>query len=357
MNEVLQLSLFSTPDKKLTNYTALYDLAPRFIQRSERGADNRYMSRVTREFPFNGELYSVTIYPARVTDSKGQEWDELPGDREAIVEDVLRRFAAEKLALGEKDELMVPFSLYQIDKELRRHRHTLSYAEIKMALSILTGAKIEIARVGKPGEKKPKPVVHASALPVLVYKDDNDPTAMSYAQFNPLLSQAIRSLEFEQVNYEWMMQVKGALSRWIFKFTSLLLADNERFSDSIQLLASELMKGYGHSRSRERDALADIEKAIQKLIDLKVIADVKSDAVKQGRIKTDIRFTIRFSERFLEDRRVARTIGAHRAKEALRVTGTQRPNSFHRISSDDAARISMDRRQIIAGPKKAEMLL
>jgi hypothetical protein len=346
MNDVLQLSLFNTPDKKHTNYTALYDLAPRFVQRAERDADQPYLTRVTREFPFNGELYSVTIYPARVADNKGQEWDELPGDREALIEDVLRRFAAEKLALGEKDELMVPFSLYQIDQELRRHKHTLSYTEIKAALSILTGAKIEISRVVQPGQKKPKPVVHASALPVLVYKDDNDPKAMSYAQFNPLLSQAIRALEFEQVNYEWMMQVRGALPRWIFKFASLLLADNERYNDSIYLLASELMKGYGHSRSRERDALADIEKSIQKLKDLKVIADVKTESIKEGRVKTDIRFTVRFSEKFLQDRRIARDIGQHRNKEAIRVTGRQRPETFHRISSEEAAKISMDRRQI-----------
>ncbi|TLX16937.1 hypothetical protein [Rhizobium sp. MHM7A] len=348
MNDVLQLSLFNTPDKKHTNYTALYDLAPRFVQRAERDADQPYLTRVTREFPFNGELYSVTIYPARVADNKGQEWDELPGDREALIEDVLRRFAAEKLALGEKDELMVPFSLYQIDQELRRHKHTLSYTEIKAALSILTGAKIEISRVVQPGQKKPKPVVHASALPVLVYKDDNDPKAMSYAQFNPLLAHAIRALEFEQVNYEWMMQVRGALPRWIFKFASLLLADSERYSDSIHLLASELMKGYGHSRSRERDALSDIEKSIKKLKDLKVIADVKAEGIKEGRVKTDIRFTIRFSEKFMEDRRIARDIGQHRGKEALRVTGRQRPETFHRISSEEAARISMDRRQIAA---------
>jgi hypothetical protein len=355
MNDVLQLSLFKTPDKKHTNYTALYDLAPRFVQRTERDVDQPYLSRVTREFPFNGELYSVTIYPARVADNKGQEWDELPGDREALIEDVLRRFAAEKMALGDKDELMVPFSLYQIDQELRRHKHTLSYTEIKAALSILTGAKIEISRAVQPGQKKAKLVVHASALPVLVYKDDNDPKAMSYAQFNPLLSQAIRALEFEQVNYEWMMQVRGALPRWIFKFASLLLADHERYSDSIHVLASELMKGYGHSRSRERDALADIEKSIHKLKELKVIADVKAEGIKEGRVKTDIRFTIRFSEKFLQDRRIARDIGQHRGKEALRVTGRQRPEAFHRISSEEAARISMDRRQIAADASSPQL--
>lgn len=345
MNDVLQLSLFQTPNKKHTNFTALYDLAPRFVQRADRDSQTPYLSRVTREFPFAGELYSVTIYPARVTDVKGEEWDELPGDREALVEDVLRRFAADKLALGEKDELMVPFSLHMIDQELRRHKHTLSYTEIKAALTILTGAKIEISRVVEPGQKKPKPVVHASALPVLVYKDDNDPKAMSYAQFNPLLAQAIKSLEFEQVNYAWMMQVRGALPRWIFKFASLMLAEEERQTDSVHLLASELMKGCGHSRSRDRDALADIERSIQKLKACGVIADVKSEPIKQGKVKTDIRFGVRFSADFLQDREEARTMRQYRNQQAIRITGGPRPETFHRISSDDAARISMDKRK------------
>lgn len=349
MQEVLQLSLFTTADKKHTNYTALYDLAPRFVNRTERDASTPYISRVTREFPFNGELYSVTISPARVTDNKGNEWDELPGDREALIEDVLRRFAADKLGLSDKNELMVPFTIYMIDQELRRHKHTLSYTEIKEALAILNAAKIEISRVVGEEQKKPKPVVHASALPVLVYKDDNDPGAMSYAQFNPLLAQAIKALEFEQVNYEWMMQVRGALPRWIFKYASLMLAEAEKATSSIHLLASDLVKGYGHSRSRERDALADIEKAIKKLKDSKVIADVKTDAVKRGRIKEDIRFTIRFSDKFLQDRQTARAISRHRNREAIKHTGKQRPDAFHRITSTDAANISMNRRQIEAG--------
>lgn len=350
MTNVLQLSLFQTPDKKHTNFTALYDLAPRFVQRAERDNDSPYLSRVTREFPFAGDTYTVTVYPARVTDAKGEELDELPGDREALVEDVLRRFAAEKMAFGEKEELMVPFSLYQIDQELRKHKHTLSYTEIKSALAILAGSKIEISRIVQPGQKKPKPVVHASALPVLVYKDDNDPKAMSYAQFNPLLVQAIRALEFEQVNYAWMMQVRGALPRWIFKFASLLLADEDRQTDSIHLYASDLMKGCGHSRSRDRDALTDIEKSILKLKTCGVIADVKSEPVKQGKVKTDIRFAIRFSDKFLNDRQEARAIRQHRTQEAIRLTGRARPETFHQIASDEAAQIAMTRRQLAQAP-------
>ncbi len=236
-----------------------------------------------------------------------------------------------------------------IDQELRRHRHTLSYTEIKEALAILNASKIEISRVVGEGQKKPKPVVHASALPVLVYKDDNDPGAVSYAQLNPLLAQAIKTLEFEQVNYEWMMQVRGALPRWIFKYASIMLAESERTTGAIHLLASDLVKCYGHSRSRERDALADIEKAIKKLKDSKVIADIKSEAIKTGRIKVDIRFTIQFSDKFLKDRQTAKAIGRHRTKEAVRHTGKERPDTFHKISSEEAASISMQRRQIAAG--------
>ncbi|MDW9478800.1 hypothetical protein GOB57_08785 [Sinorhizobium meliloti] len=360
MQDVLQLSLFQTSDNRLTNYTALYDLAPRFVQYVERSGDQQYLSRVTREFPFNGELYSVTVYPTRITGNNGEEWDELPGEREALVEDVLRRFAADKLSLSEKDELTMPFSLYAIHQELKRVKHTLSYTEIKQALLILNGSKIEIARVVKPGEKKARPVVHAAALPVLAYKDDANPEAVSYVQFNPLLVQAIKSLEFEQVNYEWMMHIRGALPRWIFKFASITLADNDVFSDSIELRAADLVRSCGHSRSRERDALADVVKAIKRLKETGVIADYESVGVKQGKVKQDIRFTIRFSEAFMADRRSARAIARNRDNEAVRIAGTARPESFHRISSTQAAEIKMGKRRVVgtAGtqPARAELV-
>lgn len=346
MQDVLQLSLFSPPEKGLTNYSALYDLAPRFTSYIERAGDQQYLSRVTREFPFNGDLYSVTVYPARIAGANGEEWDELPGEREAIVEDVLRRFAVDKLSLGEKDELTLQFTLYAIHQELKRVKHTLSYSEIKEALAVLSGSKIEIARVVKSGEKKARPVVYASALPVLVYKDDGNPEANSYVQFNPLLVQAIKNLEFEQVNYERMMAIRGALPRWIFKFSSLMLTD-DALNDSIVLQASDLMRSCGHSRSRVRDALADVSKAMKRLKDSGMIEDYETATVKQGKSR-DIRFTIRFSEEFMQDRQLARAMARNREQEAKRITGQSRPDTFHRITPNQAAEIRMGRRKAAA---------
>jgi hypothetical protein len=345
MQETLQLSLFFTNDPRHTNYTALYDLAPRFIY--DRTGDQRFLEKVTREFPFNNELYTVTVYPARITDADGEDFERLPGEREALVEDVLRRFAAEKLRLNANNEVTLDFTIYQISQELKKQKHTLSYTEIKEALSILNGSKIEIARVVEPGEKKPRPVVNASALPVLAYKDANNPDAGSFVQFNPLLVQAIKNLEFEQVNYAWMMRIRGALPRWIFKFASLaLLPDSDDPSSAIELRAAELIKASGRSRSRQRDALADITAAIKKLKESGVIAEFHSQAVKNGKVKEDVRFTVRFSQEFMDDRRLSRSAARHRENEALRITGKARPGQFFPITRDQAADVRMRKQEV-----------
>lgn len=345
MQEILQLSLFQNSDPRHNNYTALYDLAPRFIQYVERTGDQRFLSKVTREFPFKDELYTVTVYPARISGPNGEDFEKLPGEREAIVEDVLRRFAAEKLRMNANEEVTLEFTIYAISQELKKHKHTLSHAEIKEALHILNGSKIEIARVVRAGEKKPRPVVNASALPVLAYKDDNNPDAGSYVQFNPLLVQAIKNLEFDQVNYTWMMHIRGALPRWIFKFASLAQSDSEVLSSTIELRAGELIRSYGLNRSRQRDALADITNAIKRLKESGVIADFESCAVKQGKVKQDIRFTVKFSEEFMDDRRRARQAAHHRENEAIRITGKARPDQFHRITANQAAEIRMGQRE------------
>jgi hypothetical protein len=343
MQDTLQLSLFFNNDPRHTNYTALYDLAPRFVY--DRTGDQRFLEKVTREFPFNNEVYSVTVYPARITDHNGEDFERMPGEREALVEDVLRRFAAEKLRLNANDEVTLDFTIYQISQELKKQKHTLSYPEIKEALQILNGSKIEIARVVQPGEKKPRPVVNASALPVLAYKDVNNPDAGSYVQFNPLLVQAIKNLEFEQVNYAWMMRIRGALPRWIFKFASLALTDNDDLNSAIELKAAELIKSSGRSRSRQRDALADITSAIKKLKESGVIADYQSQAIKNGKIKEDVRFTIRFSEEFMEDRQLSRSAARHREAEALRITGKTKPGQFVPITSNQAAEVRMRKQE------------
>lgn len=335
--EFLQLSLFGASSKAHINYIALYDLAPRFAQRNAKMAGT-ILTSIKKEFPFGEELYKVTVTPARITDSEGNERDVLPGEREQLVEDVVRKFAAERLFLGSQNEVTAVFSVYAIQKELSRHNHTFSRQEIKEALQILHKSTIEITRVVDPKSKKPKPVLSAAAFPVLMFRDENDSESQASVQLNPLVAQGIKALVYEQVNYDWMMKIKGQLPRWVFKNVSLMLAE-EANRNTVEIRASEIGNSSGSNWQRSRQMLAEVTKAIQKLKDLDVIEAFVATPVMSGKKKDDVVFSIQFSATFMEDRRAARARAEYNRSLALKHAGTERPEVFHPIASEIATQI------------------
>ena len=344
--EILQLTLFETPDSRRANYTALFDLAPRYANRSDRRDDLGRLNAIVRDFEFNGEMYRLNVTPARITAPDGSSRDILPGEREQLVEDVIRKFAAQKLHLGDQDEVLTPFSVYGICKELAAHRHTLSKAEVKEALMVLNMSVISITKLSKENERRPKAVVSAPAFPVLAFRDESDPDSTAYVQLNPLLALAIRSLAFERVNYDWMMQLRIPLARWLFKSISLMTAEGADLPETMELKASDIASSFGRERSRWRETLAEVEKAVIKLREIAMISGYARRDIKEGKKKIDAVFSIRFSDKFLADRNRAREEGSFISSEAVKRTGSAKPRKFQRISVEDAAAIKMAQRAI-----------
>jgi hypothetical protein len=119
----LQLALFEIDeDGKRKNTIDLYDIAPRFVFYTSNREAGRYLDAVTREFEHAGKKYVLTLKPARVIRPDGSQVDEFPGEREQIVEEVLRRLAVERgrLELVDHDTVLLRFSLNEIRAELER---------------------------------------------------------------------------------------------------------------------------------------------------------------------------------------------------------------------------------------------
>ena len=343
LTDILQLSLFQSTGEEHTNYIALYDLAPRYTLRVDRMGSTA-LSSLQRDFLFNRDQYRVKVTPARILGVDGVERDELPGEREQLVEEVMRKFAVEGLRLGKQDEVLTEFSVNRIMKELSRHNHTFSRQEIKEALEILHKSTIEITRLVEPGSKKPQPVLSASAFPVLIFKDETDVESQSYVQLNPLVAGAIKALAYEQVNYDWMMQIKGQLPRWVFKNVSLLMTDTIPMVNMIEIRASDIANSFGNSRKRWREMLSEVSKAIAKLEDLGVVDSYVAKDVMVGKKKEDISFAMKFSDRFMADRRKAKERGEYMQQESLRHTGKTRPDKFQPISKTDGDRMRLEKK-------------
>jgi len=343
MTEYLQTSLFSLLEQNQTNCTALYDLAPRFVSRVERPDDTAYLVAIKKDFTFNGEPYRVTVSPARVIQADGKERDELPGEREQLVEDVIRRMAADCMKVHQ-DQIEIPFSIYAIHRELKRHGHTFNKQEIKEALIILNKSNIEITKIVEEGSRKPKPILAAAAYPVLKFSDANDPESTASVQLNPLLVQAIKSLAFEQINYDWMMQVKGSLARWIFKYISLMLADTTDESHTIELSAGEIARSFGHIRKRWRASLTEVEKALDSLQKIgcelseidSIIDNIEKKEIYSGKKKEDIVFTVKLSSKFMDDRFNAKGRRTFVESEVKRRIDDNQIAKFHPLTTDEA---------------------
>jgi hypothetical protein len=341
-NDILQLSLFETTGKPHTNYMALYDLAPRFALKTDR-LSGTMLSSIKREFYFNGDLYRVVVTPARITDAAGNERDVLPGEREQLVEDVLRKLAIERISLADQDQVRAFFYIYRIHKELSAHKHTFSKAEIREALEVLNKSTIEIVRVSTD-KKKPQPVLYAAAFPVLAFADQNDLESQAYVQLNPLLATAIKTLAYEQVNYNWLMRIKGQLPRWLFKSLSLLFSDKSSPNDLIEIKASDVANGSGCKAKRWREVLLEVSKAVQKLKDKQVIEWFEVQNVMDGRTKVDVVFSIKLSKQFMDDRRSAIARTDFNRTQAEKHTGSRNPEKFHPISSEAAVQVKLEGR-------------
>lgn len=352
-NHVLQLSLFETPDHRQSNYTALFDLAPRYLPRTDRKKDTTFLDGVYREFTFDGEQYALSITPARIRDPiTGVEKDKLPGEREQLVEDVIRKLASESLQLGNQDEVITNFTVHAIYLELKKHRHTFNKSEIKEALQVLHRSVIEITKVTKKGERKQKAIVSASVFPTLYLRDVDDPTSKAQVQLNPFLAQAIKSLAFEQVDYEWMMQIKGQMTRWLFKSMSLMFAGNTTVPEVMEIRASDIARNHGSEWSRWRDARAQVERSVIQLKDMDVIDDIdmRRDVI-EGTKMEDVIYTLRFSQKFLRDRLMAKAKHEFVAQKAEAAIGSAKPERWHQISAQTAAVIRMDQRKQLSTPK------
>ncbi len=125
----LQLALWEVPEPDRTNMVALYDIAPRFCFDTRDGGEGS-RKLIEREFTFGAKRYKITLKPTQVRTPDGTIVDRYLGEREQIVEEVIRRIAGNRSRLRLHDGVKVrfPFTVSEIRDELSRVRHSYSLA-------------------------------------------------------------------------------------------------------------------------------------------------------------------------------------------------------------------------------------
>ena len=300
-----QLSLFqtflcNTEDERdrLSNTIELWDSIPKYATSQQAMNQARtkegLLPRLEKTFIYKKREYKIRISPAIIDVEGGVDRAFYPSGNEEIVEDALRKIAAEQhKGFFDKPEFKsgVVFSLSLLRRELKKRGHTRSYQEIIRSLNILVGSHIEISLPDGKGFAK------TSYLPSLatVSRSDwmKDPDARWVAHFHPLVTQSIDALSYRQYNYHLVMSHTNQLARWLHK----ILAHN--------YINASMMVPYGLSLAsvrrdsgllgskRNNDDLRKLESALDELKDHKVLLGYAKEDLREARNKiVDINFDL-----------------------------------------------------------------
>lgn len=376
----LQLVLFELDDRSQSHLIALYDLAPRYVFASRDGSRSgevvagkgSFMASVKREFEYRGSTFHLTVQPARLSrvvkdaaaDEKPAEveYEVFPAEREQVVEHVVRRLAMDRsrLSLGgeNQDKVQMRFTLYEIQRELRAVGHTLSIRDIRESLTILARSRIIIAKPGDGAKKgRGANLLESTAFPVLAIRSrpdllgDEGGDEETHLQFNPLVSAAIRNLEFKPVSYHWLMRLKNPVSRWLYNHLSAL-HDNAtsggksdpEVAGAVSLTADEIVKNSGMNVwSRRRDTLRAVSAAVDALVEEGILDSVEKLYTKKGARIDDITYVMLPSGKFLAQVRRSEAVVEANVAAMRVVAGDGHPNGF--VPVTPAAAVEARRRR------------
>ncbi|CAG1003454.1 hypothetical protein MYXO_03209 [Myxococcaceae bacterium] len=278
---------------KLSNALDLWDSIPRY------SVSRRAMDKTRKEhgmlpllkvdFHYKGTPFKAVIRPARIEHKDGTTKDYYPSANEELVEDALRKIAAEQQSgFFDKSNYRsgVVFTLYMLRQELKRRGHTRSYQEITLSLDILSLSVIDIRT---SDDNEIKDITRSGYFPGLAAVSKNrlaeDPNAKWVVQFHPLVTQAIDALTYRQFNYAQMMSYTTQLARWLHKqlslkytFASMATPFEMRYSTIKR--DSHLLEGYG----LERKAIAALDASFHELKS-HVLLDLQKNEIRGPRGK------------------------------------------------------------------------
>lgn len=301
---------------RLSNTFDLWDSVPRYAM------SRQQMTKIRKEkgflplqkvtFQYRGRPLEARIQAARILDEKTHaETDYYPSANEELIEDALRKIAAEQRnAFFDKATYRsgVVFTLYMLREELKNRGHTRSYQEIILSLKILARSSIEIVtKDGKEGEGFTISSYFSGLSAVSKSRIAEDPRAKWIVQFHPLVTQAIDALTYRQFNYAQMMSHRTQLARWLhkqlslkFTFASFTTFFEIRYSTIKR--DSALLEGY----REQRQAVAALDAAFAELRTGGALLSIHKNEQRGARGKLeDVLYTLTASREFVHAMKAA----------------------------------------------------
>jgi DNA-binding XRE family transcriptional regulator len=318
--EPLQLRLFDLSKQnsdKYSNTIEMYDSMPKYhlggVER-EKGKTTEALPVISRDFVYRKKGFKINISPAAIVDKKsGKTISYYPSQREELVEDVIRKIAANKRKRGIylDEDMAVRFTYYEIEQELLKIGHGYSKAEIKQSIEVCSKTIIEIT--SKDGNQ----VSQTSPLFPFVAKESKEMGGQErvIVMFHPLVTKSVDSGTYRTINYDRLMKLKMYLARWLHKHISHVFTQaTEKNPYKIKLstiVTNSGMKSY----EKISHTVIQVKKALDELVKCQTVASYEVEFHKEKNKILDVTFLLFMSEEFVADVKKGNALSTQRLSD------------------------------------------
>lgn len=288
-----QLSMFELTkpnEKSYFNSIEFYDAIPKYCWDKQKKSSTA-IQILQRSFSHKGIDYEVMIQPATIEGKNGNLKTCFPGEREEIVEDVLRKLACEGKGLFLDDSAAVTFTLYEVEQELKRIGHSFNKNQIKEAILVCSKSNMEIKT------KDGKRVLIASFFVAVGLQTQEDwkghgKKTQAYIIFNPLVTKCIKEKTFRLLNYDISMSYKRVLARWFHKRLSHNYTQASP-NDPYTIKLSTILRDSGMTSYKNlRDNNNIVKKTLDEMKAKEVLEKYDVYLTLEGRKIVEAKFTI-----------------------------------------------------------------
>lgn len=267
----------------------LYDALPKYVWDARPESESTKNAVITRQYKIRGVEYKINIKPALLTRPDGTSFYAYPGSREEIIEDALRKIAAEGEAIEVEGQRGVTFTLYELQKELIRTGHGYNINEIKEAIMICSDSRLEIIGPNK------KDAILSTLFPLvgLTTRESMKTDDMRcFVQFHPLVNESINNLTFRQYNYRISMGFSSLLARYMFKRMSHYWTQAHSQMPYTPSLISFLSQSPRPLSQLMSSNIRAMKNALEELIQKNVVSCYNATEEKQGKKILDVEYEI-----------------------------------------------------------------
>ncbi len=306
-------------DNKHTNSIALYDVMPKYVFHAPSirrvSADGLYLyfPAITRAFQFEKREYTLTITPARIRDDDAKERDYYPGELEQWVEMALRRISiARQRTHFFGGHAGLKFTLSELRSELAAVAHSASFAQLRRALEIMNRCRLEIAT----GDGSLN--FSAAILPFLgIRQRQHDGGDVTFAAFNPMITDAISRHAFRQIDYIIHASMKSHIARWLHLRLVHVFIQASIMGDPYNIAATTIIRDAGLKYARPRQAFGRIRGALAELKERGVLMGFRAEQMVGSRnAVVDEVYHLRPSPAFADEQKRANRLRAEVERKA-----------------------------------------